>query len=75
MKKLTTGQGKEYITGCLLDYDYIKSHSRLIAVDLSRQKEVGADPKTIHQIEFVEKLKNADAVNADRTKKKSKKQD
>ena len=38
IRKLTTGQGKDYTTGCLLDYDYIKNYSRLIAVDLSRQK-------------------------------------
>ena len=34
-RKLTTGQGKEYTTGCLLDYEYIKNHYRLIEVDLS----------------------------------------
>ena len=38
IRKLATGQGKDYTTGCLLDYDYIENHSRLIAVDLSRQK-------------------------------------
>ena len=38
------GQGKEYTTGCLLDYEYIKNHYRLIEVDLSRQKELDADP-------------------------------
>ena len=37
--KLITGQGKDYTTGCLLDYNYVKNHYRLIAVDLSRQKE------------------------------------
>ena len=37
----------------MLDYDYIKNHYRLIAVDLSRQKELDADPKAIQQIEFV----------------------
>ena len=26
IRKLTTGQGKDYTTGCLLDYDYIKNH-------------------------------------------------
>ena len=41
-----------------MDYDYIKSHYRLIAVDLSRQKELDADPKAIQQIEFIEQLKN-----------------
>ena len=39
IRKLTTGQGEDYITGCLLDYDYIKNHYRLIAVDLSRKKK------------------------------------
>ena len=34
IRKLTTGQGEDYATGCLLDYDYIKNHYRLIAVDL-----------------------------------------
>ena len=31
-----------------------------IAVDLSRQKELEADPKAIQQIEFVGQLKNPD---------------
>ena len=35
--KLTIGQCKDYITGNFLDYDYIKSHYILIAVDLSKQ--------------------------------------
>ena len=25
IRKLTTGQGGDYTTGCLLDYDYIKN--------------------------------------------------
>ena len=37
----------------MLDHDYIKNHSRLIAVDLSRQKELDADPKEIQQVELV----------------------
>ena len=31
----------------------MKNHYRLIVIDLSRQKELDADPKAIHQIEFV----------------------
>ena len=31
-------------------YDCIKNHNRLIAVDLSRQKELDTDPKAIQQI-------------------------
>ena len=47
IRKLTTGLGEDYTTGCLLEYEYIKSHHRLIAVDLRSQKELDADPKTI----------------------------
>ena len=61
IRKLTTGQGEDYTIGCLLDYNYIKNHYRLIAVDLSRQKELDADPKAIQQIEFVGQLKTPDA--------------
>ena len=60
IRKLTTGQGKDYTAECLLDYDYIKNHYRLIAVDLSRQKELDADPKGIQQIELVRQLKHPD---------------
>ena len=28
--KLTTGQSEDYTAGCLLDYNYIKNHHRLI---------------------------------------------
>ena len=38
IRQLTIGQGEDYTTGCLLDYDYIKNHYRLIAIDLSRKK-------------------------------------
>ena len=51
----------------LLDYGYIKNHYRLIAVDLSRQIELDADPKEILQIEFVGQSKNVDGINADGT--------
>ena len=38
VRKLTTGRGDDCSTGCLLYYDFIKNHYRLIAVDLCRQK-------------------------------------
>ena len=59
---LTTGQSEYYTTECFLDYDYIKNHYILIAVDLSRQKKLDADPKVIQQIEFVGKFENNDGV-------------
>ena len=37
IRKLTTGQGEDSTTGCLLNYDYIKNCYRLIAFDLSKQ--------------------------------------
>ena len=40
IRKLTTVQGEDYTTGCVLQYEYIKNHYRLIAVDLSRKKEL-----------------------------------
>ena len=33
IRKLTTRQGEDYTTGCLLDYECIKIHYRLIAAD------------------------------------------
>ena len=39
-------------TGCLLDYQYFKDHYQLIAVDLSKQKQLNANPRAIQQIEF-----------------------
>ena len=47
IRKLTTEQSEDYTTGCLLDYDYIKNHYRLIAGDLRRQKELDAVAKAI----------------------------
>ena len=51
----------------MLDYEYNKNHYRLIAVDLSRQIELDADPKAIQQVEFVEQLKYVDGINANGT--------
>ena len=43
IRKTATGQGDDYTTGCLLDYQYFKDHYNLIAVDLSKQKKLDAD--------------------------------
>ena len=40
----------------MLDYEYIRNHYKIIAADLSRQKELDADSKAVQQIEFVGKL-------------------
>ena len=52
VRKIATGQGEDYTTGILLEYDYIKNHYRLTAVDFSRQKELDVDPNAIQKIEF-----------------------
>ena len=36
----------------MLDANYFKEHYKLVAVDLSKQKELDADPRAIQQIEF-----------------------
>ena len=52
LKKVMTGKGEDYTTGYLLDYDYFEKHYKLVAVDLSKQKELDADPRAMQQIEF-----------------------
>ena len=52
IRKITTGKRDDYTAGCLLDYQYFKNHYQLIAVDLSKQKELDADPRATQQIEF-----------------------
>ena len=52
LKKVMIGKGEDYTTGSLLDYDYFKKNYKLVAVDLSKQKELDADPRAIQQIEF-----------------------
>ena len=47
LKKIMIGKGEDYTTGFLLDYNYFKKHYKLIAVDLSKQKELDADPRAI----------------------------
>ena len=46
------GKGEDYTTGSLLDYNYFYKYYKLIAVDLSKQKELDSDPRVIQQIEF-----------------------
>ena len=47
IRKIATGKRDDYTTGSLLDYQYFKDHYQLIAVDLSKQKELDADPRAI----------------------------
>ena len=52
IRKISTGQGDDYTTGCLLDYDYFNKNYKMIAIGLSKQQTLDADPKAIQQINF-----------------------
>ena len=52
VRKVSAIKGDDYTTGCLLDYTYFKDNYILIAVDLSNQKALDADPGAIQQIVF-----------------------
>ena len=52
IRNTATGQGDDYTTGCLTDYQYFKDHYQLIAGDLSKQKELDAYSRAIQQSEF-----------------------
>ena len=57
--KISAGQGDDYTTGCLLDYPYFANTYKMIAVDLSKQQALDADPTAIQQINFPANLDRA----------------
>ena len=59
IRKIATGQGDDYTTGCLLDYLYFADTYKMIAVDLSKQQALDADPRAIQQINFTANLDRA----------------
>ena len=59
IRKIAIGQGDDYATGCLLDYTYFKNYYKMIAIDLSKQQALDADPKAIQQINFTANLDRA----------------
>ena len=56
IRKIATGQGDDYATGCLLDYNYFDNYYKMIAIDLSEQQALYADPKAIEQVNFTANL-------------------
>ena len=58
-RKIATGQGDDYTAGCLLDYPYFADTYKMIAVDLSKQQVLDADPRAIQQINFTANLDRA----------------
>ena len=56
IRKIAIGQGDDYTTSCLLDYPYFKNYYKMIAIDLSNQQALVANPKAIQQINFTANL-------------------
>ena len=74
IRKIATGKGDDYTAGCLLDYPYFKENYKMIAIDLSRQNELDADPRAIQQINFTANLDRAGNTTIFFLLKKQKKQ-
>ena len=47
IQNIATGQGDDYTMVCLLNYPYIKKYYKMIAIDLSKQQALDADPVAI----------------------------
>ena len=62
LKNVMIVKVEDYTTGSLLDYNYFNKHYKLVAVDLSKQKELDADPRAIQQIEFKYMLKTNSTI-------------
>ena len=56
IRKIAVGHGDDYTTGCLLDYIYFKKYYKMIALDLSKQQALDADPRAIQRINFTANL-------------------
>ena len=60
--KIATGQGDDYTTGYLLDYPYLKKYYKLLAISLSNQQKLDADPKAIQQTNFTRNLNRVEGA-------------
>ena len=56
LPKIAAGQGDDYTTSCLLGYNYFNKDYKMIAIDLSKQHELDADPEAVQQINFTGNL-------------------
>ena len=43
IRKVATGKGDDYATGCFSDYSYFKENCKMIAIDLRKQQAPDAD--------------------------------
>ena len=44
-ENIKRGHGEDYTTGCLLDYHYVNDTYKMIAIGLSKQQPLNADPR------------------------------
>ena len=58
-KIIDISRNNEYTTTNLLDYDYFKTHYKLIAIDLSKQQVLQENEDLIQQINFIGRLTEA----------------
>ena len=56
IQKITLGQGDNYITVYLLNYNCYNKHYKMNAVDLTKQQTLDTDSRAIQQINFSENL-------------------
>ena len=54
IRKIATGQGHDYATGCLLDYAYFRDNYKMTAIYLRKQEALDADPRAIQQITLLQ---------------------
>ena len=62
IRKIAIGQGDDYTTCCLLDYNYFKNYYKMIVIDLSKQQALDPDPKAIQQVNFTGNLENQSTI-------------
>ena len=54
IRKIATAQGNDNTTGGLLNHPYFKVHYQVIAINLSKQQALDADPRVTEQISLLE---------------------
>ena len=54
----------------MLDYPYFKENYKMIAIDLSKQQSLDADPRAIQQIDFTANLDRAEKTSSVKKQKK-----
>ena len=57
--KFVTGYEDDYTTWCLLDYTYFKDYYKMVAIEISKQQALDADPRATQQINFTANLDRA----------------